>query len=617
MAAADGTLLTMSTALGDGVLQPIGLHAEEAISKLFAFSVRAVSQQKNLNADAVLYQPACVSLRRPVGQDRHFHGIVQSFTGGDMWGAAFLYHLEIVPKLWFASQTSDCRVFHKKSTKDIIDVILKENGITDISYKIQGDQSPYDFVAQYNETDLAFITRLMEAEGYSYFFEFSENKHVLVISDNNTAFTAVSSAKMLIADKATTLDAVTTWRRTNTTAVGKVKLSDYDPLKPSSPVDGEQSTVLTTAGTSVRDVYEWPARTDKTATSTSRARLRQEIAEAQAGLIDATGYNHEFYPGGKFTLAAGPSKLEIEGDYGIQAVVHDAIDEVHANTGAITDYANSFVTFPIATKWRPPIVQPRPNMAGLFSGIVVGVDGEEIDTEEYGRIKVRLFWDHRKDATGDTTIWVRVLQPWSGDGWGWQHIPRVGTEVAIAFIDGDIDQPIVVGCLYNGEQKPPFSLPGDKTKSGIRTRSSLKGGASNYSELSFDDKKGSELVLLHAEKDLSVEVENDQKTHIEGAQTDTVDKGRATTISNKDDTLEVSKGDISVKAALGKITVEAMQSIELKVGANSIKIDQSGITVSGTMVKIEGTALLDLKGAMAQLTGDAMTTIKGGIVMVN
>jgi type VI secretion system secreted protein VgrG len=281
-------------------------------------------------------------------------------------------------------------------------------------------------------------------------------------------------------------------------------------------------------------------------------------------------------------------------------------------------------------------------MTGLYSAVVIGPEGEEIHTDKLGRIKVRLRWDHLSSATAGGSIWVRVVQPWAGNGWGWQFLPRVGTEVAVAFMDGDPDRPVVVGGLYNGDQTPPFALTGQKTVSGLRTRSSQRGGKDAYSELSFDDATGKEVVLLHAQKDLKTEVENDQTLTVDncrvkkvtrdetveigGKQAVKIGQGRSVAITSGGDALKIDDGDRAVtlalgniawKAELGAITGEAMQSIELKVGANSVKIDQTGVTISGIMVKLSGEAMVDVGGPMTSVKADGILILKGGLVMLN
>ena len=674
--AADGTLMTMTSPLGDGVLQPIGLQGEEAISAPFVFRVEMVSEQDGIDPDSMLFQPACVTVQRTDTAPRHFHGIVRSFSAGEKREGTNFYQAELVPKWWFASQTVDCRIFHNVSVADVLQTLFDENGLSGVKTRLQGAKTVRPFIVQFNESDFDFAARLMEAEGYYYFFEHEESAHNLVLSDANAAFQALAHPNVELMFKGGGINGLNAWHRVAATAYGKVQMDDYDPLNPATAVTGQQSTVLSTSGHAARDVFEWPALTDKADMATGRSRIRQEAAEAFSTLFEGAGQDQEFIPGGKFSLQAGPFVSADAGDYVIRSVFHEAVDEAHGAGGAAGGYSNRFTAFPASVTWRQPITVPRPNLGGLYSAVVLGPSGEEIYTDQYGRVKVWFHWDHRKDATADNTIWLRVMQPWSGNAWGVQHIPRVGTEVAVAFVNGDVDNPIVIGCYYNANQMHPLTLPDDKTKSGIRSRSSPQGGTANFSEFWIDDKKGNEMVFLHAEKDHSEEVENDQTVHVMHDQKITVDNDRTREVKNNETvtvknnqsitvtqdrtveiskgnesltvkmgnmTTEVSKGDISttakmgnistkasmgniateaslgnitIKADLGAVSVEAMQSIELKVGASSVKIDQMGVTIKGMMVKIEGQVMTDVKGLITKLGGDAMTMVKGPIIMI-
>jgi type VI secretion system secreted protein VgrG len=279
---------------------------------------------------------------------------------------------------------------------------------------------------------------------------------------------------------------------------------------------------------------------------------------------------------------------------------------------------------PVTVPWRQPFSVPRPDMGGVHSAVVLGPSGQEIYTDEYGRVKVRFFWDYRHEATADLTIWARVVQPWAGNGWGTQFIPRVGTEVAVAFVDGDADRPIVLGGLYNGDQKPIYPLA-QKTSSGLRTRSTPQGGTSEFNELTFDDNKGEELVFLQAQKDFSGKVKHDQTLDVGhdrtvtvgNAERITVGEGRTTQITEKDDTLTVAQGDLSVSISQGKATITAMQSIELIVGSSSIRIDQNGVTVKGMLINVDADASVSIDAPMVSVSGDATTTITGGLVKIN
>jgi len=247
---------------------------------------------------------------------------------------------------------------------------------------------------------------------------------------------------------------------------------------------------------------------------------------------------------------------------------------------------------------------------------VLAPSGEEIHTDDQGRVKIRFFWDWREDATADSSDWVRVVQPWGGNQWGGQFIPRVNTEVAVAFMDADPDRPVVVGGFYNGNDRPIFPV-GQKTKLGFRSRSVTKGGTDAFNELTFDDKKDSELFFLHAQKDMTTEVEHDQKLSVGNDRTVDIVGNEKVTLKQGSQTTELKLGDVSLKVDVGSITMEALQSITLKVGQSSVTLDQTGVTVKGMMISIAGQIQTEVKAVMTSVSGDAMLTLKGGITMIN
>jgi type VI secretion system secreted protein VgrG len=343
-------------------------------------------------------------------------------------------------------------------------------------------------------------------------------------------------------------------------------------------------------------------------------------------LVEALGANPGFMPGTRLTIATDPYTNAQNVEYVIRSVSSSGHDESWVAGGGASDYTNRIVAFPSATTWREKFVTPRPVMAGIHSAVVIGDAGEEIHSEEYARIKVSFFWDHRKDITADNGIWVRVIQPWAGNTWGWQSIPRVGHEVAVAFFDGDPDRPVVVGSLYNADMMPVFPVPGQQNKTGLRTRSTKGGGSSNFSEFSVDDTTGAELVFLHAEKDMSTEIENNDTLAVGNSQTVTIKNGRTTTISAAGDSLTVDDGgitvtakqsDIAIEASMGNITLKAMNSIKFTVGSNSIEINNEGVTINATKVSVQGTAMVQVQAPMTQVSADGMMTLKGGVMMLN
>jgi len=594
-------------------LTPVRLKAHETISDLFRFEVEAVATGA-IDARSMLNKPACVAVNHGDRTTRYFHGIVAEFGPVEQSGVVdTLYRMVLVPQLAQTAIRSDCRLFFNKTAEDILKTIFNDAGVTRTSFRLYAQPAPRKATAQYNETSLHFITRLMEEEGWFYFFEHASDSHTLVITNDNNGFSTISGATVHLG-VGDTADQLTEFRKLEAFAPGKVSLRDYDFEVPSKNLKVEQSTILKHGGAANRAVFHWPALTRDTTQAKDRAKWRMEAAEAAVSLINAESEMANLVAGAKFKLRdkAGAETLQV-----VREITHLAEDDSGSRRGETPSaYSNSFTAFPNTVPWRQPMATARPRMEGLHSAVVLGPSGEEIHTDDQGRIKIRFWWDWREDATADNSEWVRVVQPWAGNQWGGQFLPRVGTEVAVAFMDADPDRPIVIGGFYNGNDKPIFTAA-EKTKLGFRSRSVTQGGTDAFNEFSFDDSKGKEMVFLHAQKDMTTEVENDQKLRVDNDRTITVTGNETVTIKEGNQATAVKLGDISIKADAGSITVEAMQTITLKVGQSSVTLSQMGVEVKGMMITINGQIQTEVKGTMVTIEGAAMLTLKGGITMIN
>jgi type VI secretion system secreted protein VgrG len=600
------------TSAAEHELLPVRVVAHETISELFRFDIEAVAAG-TIDARAMLNKPACLTVNHGDKATRHFHGIVAEFGPIETSGVVdSLYRMVLVPQLAQANIRSDCRLFFNKTAEDILKTIFNDSGVTKTAFRLYSQPTPRKATAQYNETSLHFVTRLMEEEGWFYFFEHDANGHTLVVTNDNNGFATVPGATVHLG-VGTTADQLTEFRKSEAFAPGKISLRDYDHDAPTKNLKVDQNTILKHGGTANRGVFHWPALTRETSQAKDRAKWRMEAAEAAVSLVGAGGDIASLVAGGKFKLR---DKAGAETVHVVREITHFAEDDSGSRRGgSASTYSNSFTAFASTVPWRQPMATARPRMEGLHTAIVLGPSGEEIHTDDQGRIKIRFFWDWREDATADSSDWVRVVQPWAGNQWGGQFIPRVGTEVAVAFMDADPDRPIVVGGFYNGNDKPIFPAA-EKTKLGFRSRSVTKGGTDDFNEFSFDDKKGSEVVFLHAQKDMKTEVENDQTLKVDNDRTVTIKGNEKVTIEQGNQSTEVKLGDISVKVDVGSITMEAMQTITLKVGQSSVKLDQTGVTISGLMIKIQGQVMTEVEGTMTTVKGDAMLTLSGGIIMI-
>jgi type VI secretion system secreted protein VgrG len=577
-------LLLLTSPFGDdtlpfqeGTLHAIALTAHERLSAPFEIELTAVSTDTTIDPNQLLYKPVSITVRRVNGIDRFFNGIVRHVDSvGYAQRARAEYRLSVVPSLWFLSQTVDCRIFQQQSAVEILQTLFSEHSVSPVDFRIFGDQPVREYTTQYNETDLDFVHRLLQESGYFYFFEHSQTEHRLVITDANQAFKPMQQPLHRVIYNGNNVDIFNSWRDSLGTAFGTVRLQDYDPTKPDTPVIGRQTTTLKTAGASNRNMFRWPAETTENQIAADRARFRMEAGEATAALQGGHGFDPNLCPGFRFTLASDPSSSAENVDYAVHGTMHRASDETWIGGTQPPEFDCEFTCFQQTTNWRDDLSIPRPMMAGIFSAIVLGETGEEIHADSLARVKVRPFYDYRGDTIASKAIFIRILHAWSGKTWGWQHLPRVGTEVGISFMNGDPDNPVMVGCFYNQDYLPPFPVPAEQTKQGFRSRSTLHGTTQDFNELHFDDKKGEELVFLHAQKDHKIEVEHDQNS--------TIGHDR-TVVTERNDSLTSSTGTVSIAAAI---------SITLRVGESTITITPASITITSPTITLGPTDLVEI-----------------------
>lgn len=634
--------------LGPNVLLFRAMSGTEAISKPFDFDLVLLSEDGSLNPSDVLGKPLSVSFEMPDGTLRYFHGHVAQFGYAGVEGRYYRYHAKLRPWAWLLSRASDLRVFQQKNVPDIVKAVFDEHGFSDYRFDLSETHPQREYCVQHRETDLEFVSRLLEEEGINYYFQHESNKHTLIMCDTNDMHPTLTgtpeiSFSMSGGNKRSREEYVFDWSSRQSVRSGKTSMRDYDFKNPGN--DLTASSAESRAHTHADfEVYEFsPGKYQQTSSGQSRTNWRLHEFQSRQALFSGKSNATNIAAGSLFTLKEHP-RDDQNGEYLLleTKLLIDAGEYGNSASGAGREcYQCEFVALPKAQQYRPKISTPRPMMGGPQTALVVGKDGEEIWTDQYGRVKVQFFWDRDGVKNENSSCWVRVAQPWAGKGWGAVFIPRIGNEVIVDFLGGDPDQPIITGCVYNADQTVPYTLPDNQTQSGIKTRSSLNGTADNYNEIRFEDKKDEEEICIHAEKDMNVVVENnatlkigfdkkdagDQTVDIYNHRTVTLDQGndklqikkgnRDVMLDTGNHSLTISKGNQTISIDAGSSSMEAAQSIELKVGGNSIKIDQQGITIKGMMVTVQGDSKADLKSPMTTVAGDATLTVQGGIVKIN
>ncbi len=650
-------LLSVSTSLGEDSFLLRSFKGCEGISSPFLFVLDAVVNAQVSVDDGLIGQTVDWSLADE-NQHRSFNGVIHQceVIHTDEGNPASL-RMTVVPWFYLLRYNSDCQVFQQQTVIEIITALFKSLGFSDYVFKVNKSLGPREYCVQYNETTFDFISRLLAEEGLFYFFDHQKSKHTMVIADSKVAYVKKSEQSLKINQSGSVSRCIDRWECKYSFNSGAVTTTDYDYVSPSLDLTTETKTILHQKHNSQLSHFFFPGNYDDKSEGVAGTKLLMQSEEVNSQIYDAASNYRSLTAGGLVTVQGK--------EYVITQIEHESVDESHfSGAQANQHYANTFRCILSKVPFRPQIEgQMKPKISSVQTAKVVGPSAEEIYTDKYGRVKVQFFWDRYGKNDEKSSCWVRVAQISAGKQWGALCLPRVGDEVVVNFLDGDPDKPLVTGSVYNGDQLPQYDLPANKTISGFKTHSTKEGQAADCNEVYFDDKKDNELFYVHAQKDRKVIVENDDSlsvkndqhieitknvahTVVEGDVTFKVQKGkrdteieqddclkiakgshnieisqgnhelkitqgnRAVKVSMGNDELTISKGNHSTKVSLGKSTTSAMQGIELVVGQNSIKIDQSGITLDGMMVKINGKV-------MTQVNSSAMLQLKGSITMIN
>jgi type VI secretion system secreted protein VgrG len=562
--------LEIASPLGRDTLLLTDMRIVEALSEPFRLSLTVLSQRPDLGWDELVGKPVDIALALTEDtKPRYFNGIVARMAaGGPAPRGQREYRLEVVPWLWLLTRTADCRIFQNKTAVEIAKEIFDELGLRD--YDVAGVRRTLesrDYCVQWRESDFDFVSRLLEEEGVFYFFRHERGKHTLVLADAPTAYVDCPETKLEYITGSPQRATITSWEHAWEMRPGAYAHTDYNFQTPSTKLLASRKTVVKPYPSEKLEWFDYPGGQATRPDGETLASLRIEEEEAGFDLVQASSGYRSLLVAGKFTLEKSVAAKE-EGQWAIVRIEHRArTGAYHAGDDGGEAYENSFTCIPAKVPWRPPRRTRKPSVRGIQSAVVVGPAGEEIYTDEHGRIKVQFHWDRLGKKDEKSSCWIRVAHPVAGKEWGFMSLPRIGQEVVVDFIDGDPDRPLVLGSVYNAEQKPPFALPANKTQTGFRSRSSKGGSAANCNEIRFEDKKGSEQIYLHAEKNQDIEVENDE-THSVGHdraksvghdETTQVAHDRTETVGNNE-TITIGANRTETVMANETITIQGMRT---------------------------------------------------------
>jgi len=604
---------------GSGDLQALEFTAEERLSRPYVAEVTAlVAEGVTLDGQNLLGAKATLHLHLGDGNDRLLSGVVSQVQGWVEGGKETrdLVRLQIAPTLWRLGQTRNNRIFQGKTLPEIAQEVLSAGRVEHRSDLVE-EYPVREYVVQYAESDLDFVSRLLEECGIFYYFEHDADPVTMVLCDDSRSRPSVAGSGGVVfrepSAKNPTREALEAHASRLEVCSDAVMLRDFDFARPGLDL------TASARGAGALELYEYPGGYTDLEEGKSLARVRLEEVRARAERFASSGSTRRLLPGYVFELSEHPVE-PMNDRFLVLAVRHQGRQrQARAGETEPEAYRCQVESQRATVPYRPPRMTPRPLLPGPQTAVVVGPPGEEIHTDHHGRIKVQFHWDRQGKKDDHSSCWMRVAQAWAGPGWGALYLPRIGQEVVVEFCEGDADRPLVTGSVYNGANPPPVSLPGEKTRSTLRSASSPGGDGSN--ELRFEDQKGSEEVYLHAQKDLNLVVENDKTEHVLGSETHSVDKdlarrvtGNQTLSVGKDDTTTV-QGNQTLEVATGRTTTVAGTHTET-VGADQI-IDIGGalaLTVAQAAVETVGLGkALSVGGVYAVSVGGAMNELVGGV----
>src|SRR5580704_8495623 len=634
-----GRLIAIDTPLGPDQLLLLRYSGSESISAPFSFELELLSQQA-VSFEDIVGKPVTITVALG-GGDRFINGVVSRFgqTGGDFNFRH--YSAQVVPWFWLLTRRADCRIFQNKSTPEIIEDVFKSLGFSDYELSLTKSYPKRAYCVQYRETDFNFVSRLMEYHGIYYFFRHEAQKHVMVLADSPSAVKPCpvqhkAEYKGVENTHQDDLDVVRTWLSEQELRSGSWALTDFNFETPLTAVSASVDSLVKTWKKELQ-VYDYPAGCDSKSDTEAITRVRMEAEESWQQVARANTTCRAFLPGCKFELVDHPDQSQ-DHEWLITQVDHEATASGYraGQTDEPSRYSNQVVCIPSDVPFHPLRLARRPFVQGPQTALVVGPKGDEIYPDKFGRVKVQFHWDRAGKYDADSSCWIRVSQAWAGKGWGAVSLPRIGQAVIVDFLEGDPDQPIITGRVYNGEEMPPYALPDEMTKTVLKTNSS-KGGE-GFNEFRFEDKKGEEQIFMHAEKNLDIRVKNneyetvtkdfhliveqdkfvqtkndhhetierdyaqavgrDHHLKVTGKQALEVDGSRSLKVSG--DVAEQFGQNYSSQVSMAAylkagmtIVLEAPTGITLKCGGNSVVLDPSGVTIAASgLVTIQGSMVM-------------------------
>ena len=587
-------LAKITSPLGPDVLLLNEMGGDEELGRLFSYELQLNSLDANIDLNQLLGKPMSVSLQLADGGERYFHGLVARCSQNIDQGQFASYQVTLRPWLWLLSRTSDCRIFQNLSIPQIIKQVFRDLGFSDFEDALSRPYREWEYCVQYRETSFDFVSRLMEQEGIYYFFRHEQDRHVLVLADAYGAHATVpgyTSVPYYPKDEQQReRDHMHNWHLVQQVQPGSLELNDYDFQRPSASIDVRSAMPRPhTAGD--YPLYDYPGTYVKSEDGEHYARTRIEALQTLHEQVEFSGNAGGVGSGHLFSLT-GFSRRDQNREYLLLAARYYITQERLESGGgaASAQFDSSLTCIDAQQSFRPLANTHRPIVKGPQTALVVGPKGEEIWTDQYGRVKVHFYWDRHDQSNENSSCWIRVSQSWAGKNWGSMQIPRIGQEVIVSFLEGDPDRPIITGRVYNAEQTVPYDLPENATQSGMKSRSSKGGSPANFNEIRMEDKKGLEQLYIHAERNQDIVVEVDESHSVGHDRNKSIGHNETVTIGNnrlrivkQEDVLSV--GQKKTDSISQSYVIEVGENLRLVCGESILELNASGqINLTGVQI---------------------------------
>lgn len=587
-------LAKITSPLGPEVLLLKDMGGGEELGRLFNYELQLHSLDNAIDLNQLLGKPMSLSLQLDGGGERHFHGIVARCSQNVDQGQFASYQVTLRPWLWLLTRTSDCRIFQNLTIPQIIKQVFRDLGFSDFEDALSRPYREWEYCVQYRETSFDFVSRLMEQEGIYYFFRHEQGRHVLVLADAYGAHANVPGYASVPYypknEQQRERDHIHDWHLAQEVQPGSLELNDYDFQRPSARIDVRSAMPRPhTAGD--YPLYDYPGIYVQSEDGEHYARTRIEALQTLHEQVELAGNARGLGSGHLFSLT-GFSRQDQNREYLIVGARYYISQESGETGGGApsAQFESSLTCIDAQQSYRPLLNTHRPIVKGPQTALVVGPKGEEIWTDQFGRVKVHFYWDRHDQSNENSSCWIRVSQSWAGKNWGSMQIPRIGQEVIVSFLEGDPDRPIITGRVYNAEQTVPYDLPENATQSGMKSRSSKGGSPANFNEIRMEDKKGAEQLYIHAERNQDIVVEVDESHAVGHDRNKSIGHNETVTIGNnrlrivkQEDILSV--GQRKTDSISQSYVIEVGENLRLVCGESILELNASGqINLTGVQI---------------------------------